>query len=307
MRFASCIVDAAHDGMPAYDVLRSQIGASDGSVRRAKHVEGGMLLDGVPAWARDTVREGQKLELAIAGPGLPGSHTELPAEHGPVSVVYADEDVVVLDKPAGLVMYPGPGHAEGTLANRLAGWLERQGMQAGVQAVHRLDAGTSGLVLFALHSFAKERLSAQLHTEDFARAYLAVCMGCPQPATGGIEVPLGKLSSHPNVYGVVADGKPAHTDYQVLASGPGAGGAPLSLVALQLQTGRTHQIRIHMAHIGHPLVGDDAYGRPSPLIARPALHSARLSFTHPVTRERLTFESALPQDMRALGACGSLW
>jgi len=300
MRTVSCIVDAAYDGTRVYDVLREQLGASDGCVRRAKHIEGGLLLDGQPTWTNAHVKAGQEVALAIEAPGLAGSSTDIAPEDGPVSVVYTDDDVLVVEKPADLVMYPGPSHPGGTLANRLVGWLAARGRQCGLQAAHRLDRGTSGLVAFALNSYAKDRLQTQLHTEAFEREYLAVCKGWPSPSEGVVEVPLGKLSTSPNVFGVVPDGKPAITRYRVVERAESPAGGRCALVRLRLETGRTHQIRIHMAHIGHPLVGDDAYGTPSSAIARPALHSARLAFDHPVTGARLEFDSPLPADMARL-------
>ena len=300
MRMVCCIVDGAFDGARVYDVLRAQLGVSDGCVRRAKHVAGGIQLDGVPARANAPVRAGQQVALAIDAPGMPGSATDMAPQAGTVDVVHCDDDVLVVDKPAGLVMYPSPGHPDGTLANQVAAWLLAQGRRCGLHAVQRLDAGTSGLVVFALHSFAKERLAAQLHTDAFVREYAAVCEGWMEPDAGTIDVPVGLLSRSPNVFGVTREGKSAVTHYQVVERGRTLVGEPCSLVRLRLETGRTHQIRIHLAHVGHPLVGDDAYGCASSLIARPALHSQQVVFAHPVTGERVACESPLPPDIAAL-------
>ena len=296
----SCIVDGAHDGARVYDVLRMQLGVSDGCVRRAKHVPGGIQLDGAPERANAPVCAGQQVALAIDAPGMPGSFTDMAPQEGPMEAVYCDDDVLVVDKPAGLVIYPSPGHPDGTLANRVVAWLLAQGRRCGVHAVQRLDAGTSGLVVFALHSFAKERMAAQLHTEAFVREYVAVCEGWLEPDAGFVDVPVGLLSCSPNVFGATPEGKPAVTRFQVVERGRTPAGEPCSLVRLRLETGRTHQIRIHMAHVGHPLLGDDAYGRASGFIARPALHSQRVSFAHPVTGERVSCEAPLPRDIAAL-------
>ena len=303
MRTISCIVDEVHDGTRVYDVLRGQLGASDGCVRRAKQVEGGILLDGQPAFANKRVAVGQEVALAIDAPDMPGSASELAPEFDPVHVVHADDDLLVVDKPAGLVMYPSPSHSTGTLANRLAGWLVETGRRGGLHAVHRLDRGTSGLVVFALHSFAKERLQAQLHTGAFARAYQAVCEGIPVPPAGTIDAPLDRLTRNPSTFGVAPNGKQAVTHYMVRETVPAPADAPVaawSLVDLRLETGRTHQIRIHLAHIGCPLVGDATYGSASPRIDRPALHSSALSIVHPVTAEHLSFATPLPPDMAQL-------
>ena len=303
MRTVSCIVDAAHDGLRVYDVLRGQMGISDGCVRRAKHLEGGILLDGEPAYANEHVKAGSRVALAIDAPGIPGSSTDITPEHAFVSIVYADDDLLVVDKPAGLVMYPSPSHSDGTLANRLAGWLAEQGRCVGLHAVHRLDAGTSGLVVFALHSFAKERLQEQLHTGAFEREYRAICAGVPNPAAGTIDAPIDKLTRNPNTFGVTPDGKRAVTCYEVLEMRAGSAADAqdaCSLVRVKLQTGRTHQIRIHLAHVGNPLVGDATYGSPSDRIGRPALHSFRLALVHPVTGARIALEAPMPADMQAL-------
>ncbi|MDO4533507.1 MAG: RluA family pseudouridine synthase [Coriobacteriia bacterium] len=293
-------MDAAFDGMRVYDVLRVQLGASDGSVRRAKHLPAGLLLDGETTWTKARVRTGQEVSLVIDAPGMAGSSTDLVPEEGPVQVVFADDDVLVVEKPAGIVMYPSPGHPDGTLANRVAGWLRDRGRQCGLHAVHRLDRETSGLVVFALNSYAKDRVQDQLHTDAFVREYRAVCVGWPATDAGTIDAPLGKRSTSPNVFGVLPDGKPAFTHYQVLCRGNGPQGQPRALVGVRLETGRTHQIRIHLAHIGHPLVGDAAYGSASADIDRAALHSAYLAFTHPITGRHMQFGSPMPPDMRAL-------
>lgn len=316
-RMVSCVAslpDGAADDetLTAYRVLREQLGASDASVRRAKHVAGGIRVDGEFVWVNAPVRVGQKVSLVIDGPGLAGSETRLEPEEGELAVVHADDDLVVVDKPAGLVMYPSPGHARGTLANRVSGWMRAQGISRGLHAVHRLDQGTSGLVVFAFNSYAKDRLQGQLHTGAFMREYLAVCEGVPDPCEGLVDAPVGRLTRHPNTYGVSPDGKPALTRYRVVkvvaASGNGPTTRTLSLVRLRLETGRTHQIRIHMAHIGCPLVGDAAYGSPSPLIGRPALHSHSITLEHPVNSEKMTCVSPLPIDLQALvGAKYAPW
>ena len=338
MRMISHTVGDVPPETTLYQVLRGDMGVSDASVRRAKHVPGGILLDGRPAWVNVPVQAGQVVELVVDSPDLAGSTTDIAPEEASVELLYADDDIAVVDKPAGLVMYPSPGHPDGTLANRLAGWLQRKGRSCGLHAVHRLDRGTSGAVVFAFNSFSKERLQAQLHTDAFVREYLAICEGVPAKARGWVEAPIGVLSRRPNIYGVSPDGKPARTHYEVVgawrtpqvrhvrasvrASGGAAGegapadadaskptclvGAPgvqsggLSLVKLKLETGRTHQIRIHMAHIGCPLLGDGAYGSPSRLISRPALHSRHLALRHPVTGRTLEFDSGLPPDMSQL-------
>ncbi len=162
--------------------------------------------------------------------------------------------------------------------------------------VHRLDKGTSGLLVVAKHAHAQDQLRCQLHTDQFRRTYLAVCEGVPDPPAGVVDAPLGRVPESLIQQEVRPDGLPARTHYETLASVQGR-----ALLRLVLETGRTHQIRVHMAYIGHPLTGDFLYGTEAPeVIPRPALHSAELSFRHPVTKEQMTFSQPMPEDMRRL-------
>ena len=162
--------------------------------------------------------------------------------------------------------------------------------------MQRLDRGTSGLMVVAKHPHAQERLKRQLHTPDFRRVYLAVCDGVPEPPEGVIDAPLGRAPGSLIARRVDPAGQEAVTRYRVLRAGQGR-----ALVELELDTGRTHQIRVHMAHIGHPLTGDFLYGTEAhSLISRPALHSAKLSLLHPVTGEPMAWEQPLPEDMKRL-------
>lgn len=300
LRYLKCIVDEERDGARVYDVLRCQLGVSDGSVRRAKRVDGGILCNGVPTWTNGKARAGAELAIAFDGCGLSGSSSELAPDFGALAVVYVDEDILVLEKPAGIVMYPSPGHVGNSLANRVQAWLVAQGRHAGIHAAHRLDRDTSGLVLFAFHSFAKERLQAQLHGESFMREYEAICEGWPEREQGVIDAPIGRVGTKPNRWGITLEGKPALTRYRVIKRGRAPDGSHIALIRLRLETGRTHQIRVHMGSIGHPLLGDAAYGSALGFMGRPALHSALLNFRHPVSGEECGFTSALPEDMAQL-------
>ncbi len=216
------------------------------------------------------------------------------------TVLFADADVVVVDKPAGLVVHPGAGNTTGTLVNGLlARYPELEGVgeahRPGI--VHRLDVGTSGLLVVARNVGAYHSLVDKMAVRDIGRTYLTVVWGVPSNPVGVIEAPVGRDHRDPLKMAVVVDGKPARTHYRVRQefSGP----ATASYLECQLETGRTHQIRVHLAAIGHPVVGDAAYGGardpiPTP---RPFLHAAVLSFDHPVSGEALRFESPLPADL----------
>ncbi len=215
-------------------------------------------------------------------------------------VVFEDDDVVVVDKPAGLVVHPGAGNPDGTLVN---GLLHRFGALADVGdpmrpgIVHRLDAGSSGLLVVARTDGAARVLIEQFASHTAGRRYDAVTWGHPAAAHGIVDAPIGRDPSDPLRMAVVVDGKPARTEYEVTARFETP--AALARLSCRLQTGRTHQIRVHLAAIGHPLVGDTTYGdRRSTLgLSRPFLHAAELSFDHPTTGERLQFTSPLPADL----------
>lgn len=215
-------------------------------------------------------------------------------------VVHADDDVIVVDKPPGLVVHPGAGNPDQTLVN---GLLHRFPELADVGEptrpgiVHRLDAGSSGLLVVARTPAAVDALIAQFASHAAGRRYDAVVWGHPDAAHGIIDAPIGRDPSDPLKMAVVVDGKRARTEYQVTARYA----APAELARLQctLETGRTHQIRVHLAAVGHPLVGDPTYGdrRTTLGLTRPFLHAAELTFDHPATGERLTFTSRLPADL----------
>ena len=200
------------------------------------------------------------------------------------------------DKAPGVSVHPGPGHYADTLCNFIAFHYQQAGVAADVHLVHRLDKGTSGLMVVARHPHAQERLKLQLHTPAFRRVYLAVCDGTPEPPAGVVDVPIGRVPGSLVARRADPAGQRAVTRYRTLDAGRGR-----ALVELELDTGRTHQIRVHLAHMGCPLTGDFLYGQEAPgVIGRPALHSARLSLTHPVTGERLDFSCPLPMDMERL-------
>lgn len=299
MRFATCIVPERLDGHTVETVLRRVLHASTRCIRRAKRREHGIELDGNPAWTVHRVRAGQTVSLRIDD-APDANHEPVLPQPGPVAYAYADADLLVVDKPAGVVMYPGPGHRDGTLLNFMLHEFAASARAGYPHAVNRIDGMTSGLVVFATCAYAKERLSAQLHTPAFERTYLALCEGAFGKAQGTVDAPIGRLKPGSVGFGIDPQGKPARTHYRVLGAFALPDGAPASLVRLRLETGRTHQIRLHMAHLGHPLLGDRYYGNPSVLIGRAALHSWQLTVTQPVTGERVHCTAPLPPDMARL-------
>ncbi len=280
-------------GLEVNTLLRRRLGLSGTVLRRVKWLEDGVTLDGARVNVRVRAQEGQTLAVRLTDPVISSGVAPAP---GPLDIVYEDGDLVVLNKAPGVLVHPGHGHFDDTLGNFLMYHYKECGEESDFHPVHRLDKGTSGLVVAAKHPHAQEKLKNQLHSGAFRRVYLAVCDGAPPAPSGVIDAPIGRAEGSLMAREVRPDGRPARTRYKVARPL-----GPRTLLELELETGRTHQIRVHMAHIGCPLTGDFLYGREDrALIARPALHSARLELLHPVTGERLRFAAPLPADMAAL-------
>ncbi len=275
--------------------------------------EGKVLIDGQPAASPSAkVQAGAKFSIHIPPLDDPQAHPQ----DIPIVVVFEDEHLIVVDKAAGMVVHPAAGNADGTLVNALlhhcavkgGGQLSGIGGVARPGIVHRIDKDTSGLLVVAKSDKAHEGLARQFADHSLERAYLAVCNGYPLPAAGTIDQRLGRSGSDRKKMAVLPEdstrGKHAVTHYRTLERLDHC-----ALVECRLETGRTHQVRVHLASIGHPLVGDPVYGKATshlrPILKalgfeRQALHAAVLGFVHPVTGAALRFESALPADMREL-------
>lgn len=262
---------------------------------------GGVMVDGeVAVTGKIRLRAGQEVEIDPSS--LPVEEMPGPDASIPLNVVFADEHVIVIDKAPGVVVHPAAGHKGGTLVNALlarfpeiadVGDPQRPGI------VHRLDVGTSGLLVVARSDDAYESLVDQLSDHDVERRYVALAWGRFDAPVGTVDAPIGRDPRDPLRMAVVATGKEARTHFRVEQSFTEP---ELSLVTCELETGRTHQIRVHLAAIGHPVAGDGTYGgqRPGWVAERPFLHAARLSFRHPATGEVVTFDSELPADLREL-------
>lgn len=280
-------------GVRVDTLLRSRLHLSGTVIKRIKWLDDGILADGKRVNTRFVPQVGQVLSVRLSDPER---RSGVVPTQGELDIVYEDEDIVVVNKAAGVSVHPGPGHYDDTLGNFLVYHFVQTGQQADFHPVHRLDRGTSGLLVCAKHAHGQERLKLQLHTPDFVRTYLAVCEGTPQPGAGTIDAPMGPVPGSLMAQQVRPDGKPARTHYEVLCTA-----GERSLVRLVLDTGRTHQIRVHMAHMGHPLTGDFLYGRECPeLIGRTALHACALKFRHPITGQNMEFQIPMPEDMEVL-------
>ena len=258
--------------------------------------DGAVLVDGRAPAKSHRVAAGAVVEL-LGGPepaGPPGP------EAVAVDVRAADDDVIVVCKPAGLVVHPGAGHQHGTLVHGLLARfpeLSAVGDPYRPGIVHRLDKDTSGLLVVARSSSAYEALVAALAARQVERRYLALVRGVPDAPHAVIDAPIGRADDRRTRMAVRAEGRPARTSYELLSTDPAR---RVALLECQLETGRTHQIRVHLAAIGHPVVGDRAYGRRGPGGVRPFLHAHRLAFTHPRDGARRAFEAALPEELAAV-------
>ena len=287
MRKLTAVAGEKDAGRKVKFFVRGDMGVSYGQFTSLKEREG-LRVNGAPVHANYALRPGDVVSVFL--PDGPGK-TVTP-EDGPVNVIYEDEDLLILDKPAPLACQCSPKQPGGTLENRLA--FRYPGLP--FRPLNRLDRGTSGLMAAAKNAHAAQRLQRQLHTDACLREYLAVVEGA-MAGEGVIDAPIAKADGA-TVKRVVdfERGRPAVTHYQVEVTGE-----KHSLVRLRLQTGRTHQIRVHLAHLGHPIAGAFLYGTELPeLPGRFALHSTYIRLNHPVTGEVIERESPLPEALAAL-------
>ena len=257
---------------------------------------GAVAVNGAPARPSRRIRPGDVVVVSVPPPAaLPN----LTPQDIPLHLLYEDDDLAVVDKPAGLPVHPGPGHPDGTLVNAL---LHRCPDLAGVGGelrpgiVHRLDRDTSGLLVVAKNQAAHQSLTEQQQARAMLKEYLAVAAAAwVTPAAGIIDAPIGRRPGHRQKMAVVADGRAARTGYATAERLPPGH----TLLRLRLETGRTHQIRVHLAHRGWPILGDRVYGRASARLGRQFLHAARLGFRHPATGRWQEHCAGLPPDLAA--------
>ena len=280
------------NGATVRHILRARLHFSAHAISRLVRVPDGILVNGQPVHTPFVLQTGDRLDVQTAD-HRPPSAVITPGPW-PLPVLWEDEHMLVVNKPAGMT-----AHASNFLPDTptVAGALAwSRGAEFIFHPVSRLDKGTTGLMVIAKSGYIHDLLRRSLHTPDFRREYRAVCVGRPVPDKGTIDAPIGRDTRSAVARMVRPDGSPAVSHYQVLKT-QGA----FSLLRLRPETGRTHQLRVHMASIGCPLVGDWLYGVENlTLISRPALHSAALALVHPVTRELISVSAPIPDDMQRL-------
>lgn len=292
-RRLTVVAEARHVGIQVNTVLRKELGLSGTLLRRVKFLDDGILVNTQRVTTRYRLQLGDVLTVRLTEPQR---RSDLVSAPGPLDIVYEDEDLLVLNKAPGVAVHPGPGHHDDTMGNFILNYYDQQNKEGDFHPVHRLDRGTSGLMVVARHPLAQEALKHQMQTKDFCREYLALCQGRPDPAQDTVDAPIGSVDGSLMQRMVRQDGQRAVTHYETVSRHN-----DLTLLRLRLETGRTHQIRVHLSWLGHPLAGDFLYGTEGTYpIARPALHSQRLQFIHPVTKAPMAFHCPLPQDIQNL-------
>lgn len=285
-------ITAEEDGSTVRHILKAVLRFSTHAVSRLAHAENGIRVNGRHARTVDILHTGDVLTVETGDHRPP--KTQIVPGNWPLPVVWEDGHLLVVDKPAGMTAHASNFLPDTpTVAGALA-WT--RGRDFLFHPVNRLDKGTTGLMVVAKSGYVHDLLRRSLHTPRFYREYRAVCVGCPSPEKGTINAPIGRDERSAIARCVRTDGSPAVSHYEVLSRRNG-----LSLLRLVPETGRTHQLRLHMASIGYPLAGDWLYGTEDPvLILRPALHSHILTLTHPVTGELLSLTAPIPADMARL-------
>ncbi len=270
-------------------------GYSSSNVVALKKIEKSILVNGT--WEHVNYRLTPGDVLTIHYQEETSSDTILPSNL-PIDIVYEDEDILVVNKPAGMPVHPSQNHYEGTLANALMHYYTEKGETFTFRCVNRLDRDTTGLVLLAKHAISAGILSVSMQNREIHRTYLALTEGIFSEQYGTIDAPIARKGESIIEREVNFEtGEKAVTHYEVVSTCPNHN---YTLLSIHLETGRTHQIRVHMQYIGHPLIGDTLYPSDCFNIQRQALHSSRLSFSHPITGELMNFEAPMPNDMSRL-------
>ena len=284
MRTIDYTVSEAYGGKKLLVFLRSEAGLSLKLVRSLKRVENGLLINGVHARTVDELKPGDTVTVNIPD----DKTTSVPCELMP-DVIYEDSDILVVNKPAMLPIHESHNHQGDTLANSVAGYLQKKGLSCSFRAVGRLDKGTSGLVVCALNPHAAGRLSGKIK-----KRYLALARGHFQ-GSGTVDAPIYRPDPIKTVRTVDERGDRAVTHWKAVRTD-----GEITLLSITLETGRTHQIRVHFASLGAPLVGDTMYGEPDERIMHQALHCCELTLIHPVTGKKILCKAPMPEDMQSI-------
>lgn len=278
------MVPAEYDGVMLKGFLRGKCAVSARMLAKLKRIPNGLMVNGVEVFSTAVLHRGDRVELS-----LPDSGNSLPPSPVVVPVIWEDTHLVIFNKPPHMAVHPSPGNGEDTLANVARAYAEELGERWAFRPINRLDKDTSGLVVVAKDGFAAAKLAGTV-----SKTYIAVCEG-RLSGEGTVDAPIRLKAGHSIQRETGEGGRPAVTHWRALASARGH-----TLLALCLETGRTHQIRVHMASLGHPLAGDDLYGGGREFISRQALHCNSMKFFHPISGEEHLVKAPLPEDLTLL-------
>lgn len=294
------VVPAADEGLPLKTILRRRMGISRTLLTRLKTTEKGLMINGVRAYANATVRAGDRVEVRLERE----RSDDIVPEPMPLDILYEDDFLLVVNKPPGLIVHPTHGHYTGTLANAVVHYWQSKGEIVRFRPIHRLDQGTSGVLAIAKNPYIHQQIAEQMKRGEVEKTYAAFVHGEPSPPSGTINAPIDRDRTNPHIRIVTEHGYPAVTHYETVQAWGRA-----ARLRVRLETGRTHQIRVHLKHIGCPLIGDAMYGpddmteerlRLHSLLPRQALHAEELAVTHPANGQRLRFQAPLPEDLSGL-------
>ena len=283
-------VTTEDEGLEVREIMRNYFDFSSRLRNRIKR-EKLVTLNGIqtPGWIR--TKAGDVVKVV-----LPDEKSNFEPEDIPVYPVFEDNDILIINKQPGLIVHPTKGYPSGTVANALMHYMQQTDQSFNIRFVNRLDMDTSGLLVIAKNAYCQNDYTNQMKANTVEKRYISIVCGILESDSGTIDLPIGRPDPDNVARGVMEGGAPSVTHYKVIERFYDQN---YTLVELLLETGRTHQIRVHMSHIGHPVLGDWLYGGVNEeLISRQALHAARLTFTHPVTKKRMVLEAPLPKDMQ---------
>lgn len=270
-------------------VLKEQFLLSDRLITKLKKANK-IYLNDLPTYTKKSVTVGDKVSVLI---DFEEDNSNIVASNIPLDIIYEDDYLLVINKPANIAIHPSILHFDNSLSNGVKFYFDKLGLKKKIRIVNRLDRNTSGIVVFAKNEYIQECLIKQMKTKELKKEYLAIAKGILESKSDTLNFPIARKEGSIIERTVSSDGDSAITHYDVVKEFNN-----LSLVHIVLETGRTHQIRVHFSHIGHPILGDTLYGSPSELINRQALHSYKLTFIHPVTKKVLSLEAPLPNDIK---------